>query len=64
MPKQITPLKKQVVSVRLSDEAHQLLRLLAEASGVSSGVQMELMIRKEAKREGISLPDTESQAKK
>lgn len=57
MPRQITTVKKGVVSMRLSDDAQQLLRLLAEASGVSIAAQMEIMIRKEAKREGISLPD-------
>lgn len=45
--------KSQAISLRLSDEAKRLLRLLAEKNGISMTAVLELTVRKEAKRERI-----------
>lgn len=41
---------KKAISFRLSEEAIQLLKELAAANGLSHASQLELLIRKEAKK--------------
>lgn len=45
--------KPQATSLRLSIEAKRLLRLLAEKSGISMTARLEVMIREQARREGV-----------
>lgn len=45
---------KQLIAVRLTPEAKKLLKLLAEQKGVSQAVIVEMLVRKEAKKENIT----------
>jgi hypothetical protein len=45
--------KPQATSLRLSLEAKRLLRALADKSGISMTAKLEVMLREQAKREGI-----------
>ena len=45
--------KPQATSLRLTMEAKRLLRLLADKSGISMTAKLEVMIRDQAKREGM-----------
>jgi predicted DNA-binding protein len=54
MPKK-TATTKEATSIRLTPEAKRLLATLAEKNGVSQAAWMEMIIRKEARREKISL---------
>lgn len=44
---------KQPTSFRLSEEVFRLLKLLAEAKGVSQASVIEMAIREMAKKEGL-----------
>ena len=46
--------KPKATSLRLSTEAKRLLRVLAEQSGISMTAKLEITIREQAKREGVS----------
>jgi len=46
--------KKVSTSVRLSTEARQLLLKLSDKKGISMTSVLEVIIRKEAKEEGVS----------
>ncbi len=52
MPK-IDGTPKTATSIRLTDEAKRLLRLLAEHNGISQAAWLETIIRREAKREKV-----------
>jgi predicted transcriptional regulator len=54
MPKRL-PTPKEATSFRLTPEAKRLLEALAEKNGLSLSACMETIIRKEARREKISL---------
>jgi predicted transcriptional regulator len=45
---------KQPTSFRLSNEALRLLKVLADAKGVSQAAIIELAVRELAKKEGIA----------
>lgn len=45
--------KPQATSLRLTVEAKRLLRLLADKSGISMTALLEVMIREQARREGV-----------
>jgi hypothetical protein len=51
MPKQRT--KTDTLTVRMTPEAKRLLLELAHANGLSMAAMLEVIIRAEAKREGI-----------
>jgi len=55
-------IEKHPTSIRLTAEAKELLALLAEKGGVSVAAWMETMIRREAKRQGIQVKQSEGQA--
>ncbi len=44
---------KQLTSLRLTPEAKHLLKLLAEQKGVSQAAIVEMLVRKEAKKEKV-----------
>lgn len=50
------PAPKAKTSVALSDEARQLLALMAEKGSISQSAVLELAIRERAKREKVTLP--------
>jgi hypothetical protein len=45
--------KPKATSLRLSGEAKRLLLALAEKSGISMTARLEVMIREQARREGV-----------
>jgi predicted transcriptional regulator len=45
--------KPRATSLRLSNEAKRLLRALADKSAISMTAKLEVMIRDQAKREGV-----------
>jgi len=45
--------KPRATSLRLSSEAKRLLRALADKSAISMTAKLEVMIRDQAKREGV-----------
>ena len=45
--------KRQATSLRLSPEAKRFLRALAEKAGVNMTERLEIMIRAQAKHEGV-----------
>lgn len=46
-------MKKTLTSIRLSEEAKQLRKLLAKRLGISESAVLEVAIRKLAKEEGV-----------
>jgi hypothetical protein len=46
--------KKRTTSLRLSQEAKRLLRLLADKSAISMSARLEVLIRDQARRERVS----------
>jgi predicted DNA-binding protein len=56
MPKK-DGIKKEQTSIRLTLEAKALMSRLAEKAGVSQAAWLETVIRREAKREKVSLPE-------
>src|SRR5438128_1662829 len=53
MPRRAAP--KQKTSVAISEEARQLLALMAEKASISQSAVLELAIRERAKREKVTL---------
>jgi predicted transcriptional regulator len=54
---------KKSIGVRLTDEAVQLLRTMAQDKGLSQTSVMELAIREKAEREGFRDRETANAAK-
>ncbi len=50
----MTPSKKRQLNVALSDEGHQLVRKLCEHHGLSQAGLIEMLLRKEARREKVT----------
>ena len=46
-------MKKLLTSIRLSEDAKRLIRLMSEKLGISQTAIIELAIREKAKREGL-----------
>jgi hypothetical protein len=53
MPRKVVP--KQKTSVAISEEARQLLALMAEKASISPSAVLELAIRERAEREKVTL---------
>lgn len=49
-----TRLIKSQISLRLTEEAQELLRLMAEEKGISKTAMLEIILREKADDEGIS----------
>ncbi len=49
----MTPSKKRQLNVKLSDEAHSLIRKLTAYHGLSQAGLVEYLLRREARREGL-----------
>jgi hypothetical protein len=50
-----TNLIKSQISLRLTAEAQELLRLLAEKRGISKTAMLEILLREKADDEGVSV---------
>lgn len=49
-------MSKKPTSFALSDEAKELLKLLAEKNIRSQSTMLEVLIKEEAKKQGVKLP--------